>query len=135
MDEWSSRPAAGAPASYAQGYRWEGDDPEVLARAIEAAFDYRGDVTLLLRSGGELSGYLSNRNGAAPEPFLELFPAAGGPMRRLLYRELRGIAFTGRDTAAGKSWETWLKKYQAKKAAEARGEAVESLGLFPEPLE
>ena len=124
----------GSTPSFGQGSRWEGDDPEMLAAAIEAAFDYRGDVTLLLRDGGEIQGYVSNRDARAPEPYLHIFPSDGSALRTLLYRGLRGVAFTGRDTASGKSWETWLKKYKAKKEAEARGEKTQPLGLFPEIL-
>jgi hypothetical protein len=118
-----------------RGFRWEGDDPDQLREVVEAAFDYRGDVTLLLRGGGELEGYLSNRETGAPEPFVEVFPAKGGGKRRVLFRELRGLAFSGKDTASGKSWETWVKKWKAKKEAEARGEKVADIGLFPEELD
>jgi hypothetical protein len=40
------------------------------------------------------------------------------------------LNFSGRDTAAGKSFETWVKKYQEKKAA---GE--KNIGLEPEKLD
>ena len=33
------------------------------------------------------------------------------------YSDIAALAFTGRDTAAGKSWEAWVKKYVEKKAA------------------
>ena len=33
------------------------------------------------------------------------------------YSEIARLEFTGRDTAAGKSWETWVKKYVDKKKA------------------
>jgi hypothetical protein len=121
-EEEERRSAASGPGStFGQGARWQGDDPEMLACVVDAAFDYRGDVTLYLRSGEELSGYLSNRNREVDEPFVEVFPNDGGPVRRLRYRELRGLEFSGRDAAAGKSWETWLKKVQARREAEARG--------------
>jgi hypothetical protein len=85
-----------------QGFRWEGDDAEALRTVLEAAFDYRGDVTLRLRDGGELTGYLSNRDQEAPEPYVMLLPADGGPRQRVLYSAICGVAFTGRDTAEGK---------------------------------
>ena len=33
------------------------------------------------------------------------------------YTDIAGLVFTGRDTAAGKSFEAWVKKYWEKKAA------------------
>ena len=121
--------------AYSQGFRWEGDDPVELARVIEAAFDYRGDVTLLLSDGSELAGYLANRDASAKEPFLDVFPSAGGERRRVLYTQLRGLELSGKDTASGKSWESWVKKWTANQAAAARGEKVEGIGLFPEELD
>jgi hypothetical protein len=53
---------------------------------------------------------------------------AGIPERWL--NEDAALAFTGKDTAAGKSWEAWMKKYGEKKAA---GE--KNIGLEPEALE
>ena len=46
------------------------------------------------------------------------------------YAQITRLAFTGRDTAAGKSWETWVKKYNEKKAAGER-----NIGLAPEKLD
>ena len=46
------------------------------------------------------------------------------------YGDIAQLAFTGKDTAAGKSFETWVKKYQEKKAA---GE--KNIGLEPEKLD
>ena len=44
------------------------------------------------------------------------------------YDQIAALVFTGRDTAAGRSWETWMKKYQEKKAAGEKG-----IGIEPEP--
>ncbi len=123
-----------AETGYDQGYRWEGDDAKALAAALDAAFEYRGNVTLFSRNAGEIVGYLFNREAEVEEPFVDMFPSAGG-RQRIPYREIRGVAFTGKDTAAGKSWDTWLEKYNAKKAAEARGETVGSIDLVPEELD
>lgn len=130
----SSGPA-GDGQEYAQGFRYEGEDTELLAAALDSALDYRGDVTLLLKDGEELEGYVFNHDRRADEPFVEVMPSAAAKARKVLCRDLRGVAFSGRDTASGKSWETWIKQYEAKKAAEARGEEVGSVGLFPEPLD
>jgi hypothetical protein len=58
------------------------------------------------------------------------FPKNGAEKVSVRYSEIAGLAFTGRDTAAGKSWEAWMKKYREKKAA---GE--KNIALHPESLE
>ena len=82
-----------------------------------------------------MTGYLSNRDFTGTEPFIQLFPADSSPRREIPLGEVRGVVFSGRDTAEGKSWQTWLKAYQAKKEAEGRGEQVDSIDLFPEALD
>src|SRR5262245_43324946 len=96
----------------------EGSAPEItgeeaLAEVIEQAFDYRGDVTIAMRDGGRLSGYLFNRRRDLPVPFVEIMPATGVDPVTLAYTDIRSIAFTGRDTAAGNSYTAWLKRKQA----------------------
>ena len=128
----------GAGRDYGQGFSWTEDDPGSLEDVVEAAFDYRGDVTLLLGDGEELAGYLANRSigeAAGGEPWIEVFPAIGGPRRRISLAGIRGLVFSGKDVASGKSWETWLKKYTERKEALARGEEVENIDLFPEALD
>ena len=101
----------------------EGWDPGpvegiALGEAVERAFDYRGDVTLALRDGGELVGYLFNRNADAAVPFVQLYAASGDPDPVTVpYADLRTIRFTGRDTAAGNSYAAWLRSKEAAKAA------------------
>jgi transcriptional antiterminator Rof (Rho-off) len=80
------------------------------AEAVELAFDYRGDVTLELKSGETLTGYVFNRDHAAADPWIEVFSAADSDSRRIAYRDILSIGFTGVDTANGKSWETWVSK-------------------------
>ncbi len=91
--------------------------PDVpLTEVIDRAFDYRGNVTLDLRDGTEMTGYLSNRDARAREPFVEMFDAAGeGPMH-IRYADIRTIRFTGKDTAAGNSYAAWLERKAAAKA-------------------
>ena len=48
----------------------------------------------------------------------------------IAYSDIAALAFSGRDTAAGKSWEAWVRKYWEKKAA---GEKC--IALEPEKLE
>jgi hypothetical protein len=127
--------AVAGETQFGQGARYDGDDPALLMAALEAAFDYRGDVTLILHGGEELKGYLSNRSWKGAEPFVDILAPDAVRPRRVPCRSIRGVSFSGRDTASGKSWETWLSKYKAKMEAEARGEKVERIGLFPDALE
>ena len=90
-----------------------------LSEAIELAFDYRGDVTLELSSGGQVTGYLYNRSGALDSASVELFVAGSGTATVIPYSEIRSIAFSGEDTADGKSWETWMAKKESERRAEA----------------
>src|SRR5262249_10882998 len=91
--------------------------PELpLAHIVDLAFDYRGNTTVLKRDGSELYGYVFNRHTDAPTPYLEMFDAEGGGPHRIAYAEVRTIHFTGKDTAAGKSYAAWLARKQAEKA-------------------
>ena len=96
-----------------------------LARVIDIAFDYRGNVTVVKADETETVGYISNRNHSVPEPFLQMFDEKGDGPFKLLYSEVRNIRFTGRDTAAGKSWEAWVKRREREKARD-RAEATRS---------
>jgi len=100
--------------------------------ALEKAFDYRGDVTITRKDGSKIEGYLFDRRTAATlnDSIVRLYPKNSGEKVSIFYADIAALAFTGRDTAAGKSWEAWMKKYAAKKAA---GE--KDLSLHPEPLE
>lgn len=89
------------------------------AEAVELAFDYRGDVTVVLRSGESVAGYIYNRYLSADDSYLELFPVDQLDPRRIPYLEIASIAFTGEDTANGKSWETWVSKKESERRAEA----------------
>ncbi len=93
--------------------------PAETREAIELAFDYRGDVTLTLRSGESVMGYLFNRQVSADGSYLELFPSDRPDPRRIPYLDIVTIAFTGEDTANGKSWETWVSKKESERQAEA----------------
>jgi hypothetical protein len=107
------------------------DQTEIRA-AVEQAFDYRGDVTLTLMDGRVLEGYIFDRRVGQgwADCSLRLIPKDSDQKLSIAYGELAGLAFTGRDTAAGKSFETWVKKYRQKKAA---GET--DIRLEPEKLD
>ncbi len=106
-------------------------DEEIRA-ALETAFDYRGDVTITLKSGGDVEGYVfDRRNGPTlADSIVRLMLKDTGEKVAVSYSDIAGLAFTGRDTAAGKSWEAWVRKYWQKRGAGERG-----ISLQPEALE
>lgn len=116
----------GNPSSSLEGRRFLPASPAELAEAIELAFDYRGDVTIELTSGERLEGYVFNRSTGGPAPALELFPADAPGVRHVLYSDIRSVAFTGEDTATGKSWETWVAKKESERRAEVERVAADA---------
>ena len=92
-----------------------------LVEAVELAFDYRGDITVTLKSGERITGFLFNREVSGPRPFLQIFPETGGTTD-VAYADIASLAFTGEDTASGKSWEAWVSK----KESERKNEAVKA---------
>ena len=107
------------PAGSLEGRVFRPSSRAELAEAIEYAFDYRGDVTVELTSGESVAGYLFNREAAGPDPWIELFPADSPAPRRIAYAMIVSLAFTGEDTANGKSWEGWVSKKESERRAEA----------------
>src|ERR1700680_864786 len=105
---------------------------EEIRVALEKAFDYPGDVTITRKDGSKVEGYLFDRRSAATlkDSLVRLYPKNSNEKISISYADIAALAFTGRDTAAGKSWEAWMKKYAAKKAA---GET--NIALQPEPLD
>jgi hypothetical protein len=105
---------------------------EELRIALEKAFDYRGDITLTLRDGSKIEGYIFDRITGATlaDSFVRIILSDQSPRRKIAYADIAALAFTGRDTAAGKSWEAWVKKYWENKAAGKKG-----FGLRPEALD
>jgi len=105
---------------------------EELRIALEKAFDYRGDVTLTLKDNSKIEGYLFDRvtGSSLTTSFVRVLPKDSTQKLKIAYANIAALAFTGRDTAAGKSWEAWVGKYWEKKAT-GRGD----LSLQPESLE
>ena len=103
-----------------------------LKAALEKAFDFRGDVTLTLKSGEKIEAYIFNRQTGATlaESFVQYFTPNSPDKRKLSYAQIARLEFTGKDRAAGKHWEDWVKAWNEKKAA---GE--KNIGLQPEALE
>ncbi len=124
--------APGTAHEKLEGWIPQLDTEEEIRVALEKAFDYRGDVTITRKNGSKIEGYLFDRRTAATlkDSVVRLYPKNANEKVSISYAEIAALAFTGRDTAAGKSWEAWMKKYAQKKAA---GET--NIALEPEPLD
>ncbi len=115
-----------------QGRVWEPSNDDELREGLEKAFDYRGDVTIRLKDGSSVEGYIFDRRTGPTlaDSVVRLFPQGKPEKISIPYSSIASLAFTGRDTAAGKSFEAWVKKYWEKKAA---GEL--NIELKPEKLD
>jgi len=93
--------------------------PEEIHAALEQAFDYRGDVLITRKDGSKVEGYIFDRRQgrSLTDSFARILPKDGGGKVAIAYADIAALAFTGRDMAAGKSWENWVKQYWEKKAA------------------
>ncbi len=103
-----------------QGIAVDGSDKEKLRQAIEMAVDYRGDVTIIRRSTGEsIIGFVFDRRlgTSLRDSTIRIIPPGEGPRITLSFDDIAEVRFTGRDTAAGKSFEQWVKTYLRKKLA------------------
>jgi hypothetical protein len=111
--------APGAKREELQGSIWQVATPNEIRAALEKAFDYRGDVTITRNDGTTIEGYIFDRRTGSTlaDSFVRLFPKDRPEKIAISYGDIAGLEFTGRDTAAGKSWEAWVKKYLEKKAA------------------
>ncbi len=105
-------------------------DRALLERALDEAFGYRGDVSITLDDGSEQEGYVfDHRRGPdAESSFVRLVPRDSDRRIVIPYSRIRSVAFTGKDPAAGKTWENWVRRYAEKKL---KGEAA---SIESEPL-
>ena len=124
--------APGTKHEELEGWIPELANDEALREALEKAFDYRGDVTITLKSGEKIEAYIFNRITGATlaESFVQYFTPKADDKRKLSYADIARLEFSGKDRAAGKHWEDWVKAYTKKKAA---GE--KNFALVPEALE
>ena len=115
-----------------QGWIPELANEDELREALEKAFDYRGDVTITRKDGTKVEGYIFDRvsGHTLSSAFVRLLPKDSNQRMKISYAEIAALAFSGRDTAAGKSWEAWVKKYWEKKSS-GHGQAT----IEPESLE
>jgi len=124
--------APGAEHEKLEGWVPEFASEDDIKQALEKAFDYRGDVTLTLKSGDKIEAYIFNCIAGATlaESFVQYFTPKADDKRKVSYAEIARLEFTGKDRAAGKHWEDWVKANNEKKAA---GE--KNIALVPDALE
>lgn len=96
------------------------DMDAVIAQVV----DYRGDVILELLDGSQIEGYVFDRRPQDNPPIARMWPRGTETQFVVPYSQIAKIHFAGKDTAAGKSWETWIKKHAEKTA---KGEKAEML--------
>ncbi len=103
-----------------------------LKNALEKAFDYRGDVSITLKSGEKIEAYIFNRSTGPTlaQSWVQYFAPNAPDKKKLSYADIVRLEFSGKDRAAGKHWEDWVKAYNERKAA---GE--KNIALHPEKLD
>ena len=124
--------AAAAERDLLQGLALQPTTDEELRDGLEKAFDYRGDVTLSLKNGEKVEAFIFNRQTGATlaDSYLQYFTLKATDKRKVSYAEIARLEFSGKDRAAGKHWEDWLKAYNERKAA---GE--KNIALHPDKLD
>jgi hypothetical protein len=124
--------AAGRESEQLEGWVPElASEPEIR-EALEKAFDYRGDITVTRKDGTKIEGYLFDRRSGSTlaDSFIRIIPSNAQTKVNVAYSDVAALVFSGRDTAAGKTFEAWIKKYWEKKAA---GET--NIRIDPEKLD
>ena len=124
--------APGTEHQNLEGWVPELASDEDLRQALEKALDYRGDVTVTLKNGERIEAYIFNRYTGATlaDSWMHYFTPSAPEKRKISYAEIARLEFSGKDRAAGKHWEDWVKAYNEKKAA---GE--KNIALHPDSLE
>jgi hypothetical protein len=124
--------AAGREREQLEGWVPELTSEKDVREVLEKAFDYRGDITITRKDGSTVQGYLYDRRTGKTlaDSVVRVMPANGAGRVSIAYADIAGLAFSGRDTAAGKTFDAWVKKYWEKKAA---GET--NIQIEPEKLD
>jgi hypothetical protein len=119
--------AAGREREQLEGWVPELASDAEVREALEKAFDYRGDITITRKDGSRIEGYLFDRRTGATlaSSYIRIIPTGEPSKLNVAYSEIAALAFTGRDTAAGKTFDAWVKKYWEKKAAGEKNIQIE----------
>jgi hypothetical protein len=123
--------APGAEHKQLEGWVPELANEDDLRDALEKAFDYRGDVTITTKAGRKIDAFIFNRHTGSTlaESYVQYFEPNVDGKQKLGYTDIARLEFSGKDRAAGKHWEDWVKAYNERKAA---GE--KNIALHPDTL-
>jgi len=124
--------APGAEHEQLEGWVPEFASEDDLRDALEKAFDYRGDITITTRAGKRIEAFIFNRRTGTTlaESYVQYFEPNVQGKQKLSYADITRLEFTGKDRAAGKHWEDWVKAYNERKAA---GE--KNIALHPDKID
>lgn len=70
-----------------------------VAAQIDAAYDYRGHVTITFTDGKTVVGYLFNRVLDGADPFVEYYPKDSDERARVPAATIAKVELTGKDFA------------------------------------
>jgi hypothetical protein len=100
-------PAAAAP-EVASGFG-KGWAAEASPEALEAAFAYRGDVTLTLADGGSVEGFVSSLDADR----VRVLVKGNAEAEPIETARIARVELSGRDAAIDPRWEAWQKRSEA----------------------
>jgi len=115
-----SSPQTTVGRSEFEGNEYPTDSPESLEQALRFAFDYRGDITLRLKDGSDIEGFVHNFD--LQQDTVAIFVKESKRESSddiAVASEIKAIQFSGDDKAFGKSWEDWMAKSERQRQAEA----------------
>jgi hypothetical protein len=123
--------APGSEHEVLQGWVPELSSDDETRDALEKAFSYRGDVTITRKDGSSLECYIFDRRTGAllSDSIVRVIPVDTIAKLSIPYSDIARLTFSGRDTAAGKSWEAWVRKYWEKRAVGEQGIGIEAEAL------
>lgn len=110
-----------------EGDALDASDPSRLLASLDAIRDFRGDVTLVLNEGSTVEGFVFDVIVGTDlgSCVLRLLVPGDATRRSVAGRDIAAIRITGRDAAAGKTWENWVRRYAEKRLAGERA-SIES---------
>ena len=113
-----------------QGMAATREDRAALLDALEKAFDYRGDCTIVTTDGRSIMGYIFDRRRGASleESSVRMMTPESDTPERITFDEIERVEFSGKDAAHGKTFDRWVQKYLEKKLSGQRA-SIESESL------